>query len=109
MAVLNGLIYLASAPLVRAGFYSPLQRTAYRTVVFVLFPLVILTGVAMSPAITSVIPALVKVLGGQQSARTIHFFVASALVLFFFVHVTMVWIAGFSSHMRGMITGKQAV
>ena len=65
------------------------------------------TGLAMSPAITSVFPALVTVLGGQQSARTIHFFVASFLVLFLLVHVAMVCLAGFRNRVRAMITGQR--
>jgi thiosulfate reductase cytochrome b subunit len=85
--------------------YNALQRLSYSMVVFVLFPLMIWTGLAMSPAITSVVPALVNVAGGQQSARTIHFFVASFLVLFFFVHIAMVATTGFISNMRAMITG----
>lgn len=88
--------------------YNVLQRLAYLAVVFVLFPLIILTGLAMSPAITSVVPALVNVFGGQQSARTIHFFVAVALVLFVCVHVAMVCLAGFTDRMRAMITGHSA-
>ena len=63
------------------------------------------TGLAMSPAIASVFPAAVGVLGGQQSARTIHFFVSLFLVLFLLVHIVMVWLAGFRNRMRAMITG----
>lgn len=85
--------------------YNVLQRLTYLLVVFVLFPLVILSGLAMSPAIASVVPALRDSFGGQQSARTIHFFVASALVLFLFVHLAMVALAGFMSRTRAMITG----
>ncbi len=88
--------------------YNVLQRLAYLTVVFLLFPLMIWTGLAMSPSITSVFPILVTVLGGQQSARTIHFFIAAALVLFLIVHIAMVCLAGFKNHMRAMITGRGA-
>jgi thiosulfate reductase cytochrome b subunit len=86
--------------------YNLLQRLAYLFVIFVLFPLVIWTGLAMSPAFVSAFPATVNVLGGQQSARTLHFFVSVALVLFLLVHVGMVWLAGFRSRMRAMITGR---
>ena len=86
--------------------YNVLQRLSYTTVVFVLSPLMIWTGLAMSPAVTSVFPFLVSALGGQQTARTIHFFVACALVLFLFVHVALVWQTGFKSRMRAMITGR---
>jgi thiosulfate reductase cytochrome b subunit len=89
-----------------AWSYNVLQRLSYLFVIFVLFPLVIWTGLAMSPAFVSAIPAAVNLLGGQQSARTLHFFVSLALVLFLLVHVVMVWLAGFRSRMRAMITGK---
>jgi thiosulfate reductase cytochrome b subunit len=88
-----------------AWSYNVLQRLSYLFVIFVLFPLVIWTGLAMSLAFVSVFPATVNVLGGQQSARTLHFFVTLALVLFLLVHVGMVWWAGFRSRMRAMITG----
>jgi thiosulfate reductase cytochrome b subunit len=88
--------------------YNVLQRLAYLAVVFVLFPLVILSGLAMSPAIASVVPLLRTGFGGQQSARTIHFFVALALVLFLCVHIAMVWLAGFTDRVRAMITGYSA-
>jgi len=88
-----------------AWSYNVLQRLSYLFVIFVLFPLIIWTGLAMSPAFVSVFPATVNVLGGQQSARTLHFFVTLALVAFLLVHVGMVWLAGFWSRMRAMITG----
>jgi thiosulfate reductase cytochrome b subunit len=59
----------------------------------------------MSPAFVSAFPASVTLLGGQQSARTIHFFVSLALTIFLLVHVVMVYLAGFRSRMRAMITG----
>ncbi len=85
--------------------YNVVQRTAYLSVIFVLFPLVILTGLALSPAFNSAVPALVNVLGGRQSARTLHFFVSGFLVFFLVVHVAMIVLAGFRSRMRAMITG----
>jgi thiosulfate reductase cytochrome b subunit len=91
-----------------AWSYNVLQRLAYLFVIFVLFPLVIWTGLAMSPAFVSAVPATVTVLGGQQSARTLHFLVSLALVLFLLVHVVMVWLAGFRSRMRAMTTGRAA-
>jgi thiosulfate reductase cytochrome b subunit len=91
-----------------AWSYNVLQRLTYLFVIFVLFPLVIWTGLAMSPAIASAFPASVTVLGGQQSARTIHFFVSVFLVLFLLVHVIMVYRAGFRNRMRAMITGSAA-
>ena len=89
-----------------AWSYNVLQRLSYLFVIFVLFPLVIWTGLAMSPGFVSAFPATVTVFGGQQSARTIHFFVTLALVLFLVVHVGMICVAGFRSRMRGMITGR---
>ncbi len=91
---------------VHAESYNVLQRLTYLTVIFILFPLVIWTGLAMSPALDSAIPAIVTLLGGRQSARTLHFVVSTALVLFLFVHVIMVWRAGFWNRMRAMITGQ---
>jgi thiosulfate reductase cytochrome b subunit len=89
--------------------YDALQRITYSAVVFVLFPLMIWTGFAMSPAITSVFPVLVTALGGQQSARTIHFVVASLLVLFLVGHVVMVYLSGFTRHVGAMILGGNSV
>jgi thiosulfate reductase cytochrome b subunit len=91
-----------------AWSYNVLQRLTYLVVIFGLFPLVIWTGLAMSPAIGSAFPAAVAVLGGQQSARTIHFFVSVLLVLFLLVHVVMVCLTGFRNRMRSMITGRPA-
>jgi thiosulfate reductase cytochrome b subunit len=89
-----------------AWSYNLLQRLTYLFVIFVLFPLVIWTGLAMSPAFVSAFPATVNILGGQQSARTIHFFVSLSLLLFLIVHVVMICLAGFRSRMRAMITGR---
>jgi len=89
-----------------AWSYNLLQRLTYLFVIFVLFPLVIWTGLAMSPAVASVFPSAVSVLGGQQSARTIHFFVSVFLVLFLLIHVVMICLAGFRDRMRAMITGR---
>ena len=85
--------------------YNVVQQLTYLVVVFLLFPLMIWTGLAMSPAITSVFPSVVTVFGGQQSARTIHFFVTNFLVLFLLVHIAMLCITGFRTRMRAMITG----
>jgi thiosulfate reductase cytochrome b subunit len=91
-----------------AWSYNVLQRLTYLLVIFVLFPLIIWTGLAMSPAIASAIPAAVTALGGQQSARTLHFFVSGFLVLFGLVHVLMVCLAGFRNRVGAMITGRPA-
>ncbi len=86
--------------------YNSLQRIAYSGVVFCLVPLMIWTGLAMSPGFVAAFPFTVTVLGGQQSARTIHFFATVLLVLFVVAHVTMVWRAGFTERVRAMITGR---
>jgi len=86
--------------------YNVLQRLTYLCVIFVLFPLMIWTGLAMSPAVASAFPATVTVFGGQQSARTIHFFGSVLLVVFLLVHIAMVYRAGFRNRTRAMITGR---
>jgi len=85
--------------------YNVLQKTAYLVVVFVLFPLMIWTGLALSPGFNAAFPAGVNLLGGRQSARTLHLSVTIALVLFLVIHLAMVALSGFRSRMRGMITG----
>jgi thiosulfate reductase cytochrome b subunit len=89
-----------------AWSYNVLQRLTYLLVIFVLFPLVIWTGLAMSPTVEGAFPVLVAVLGGRQSARTIHFFVSILLVLFLLVHVVMVYLAGFWNRVGAMIVGR---
>ena len=86
-----------------ARSYNSLQRLTYLLVIFVLFPLVIWTGLAMSPAFASAVPSTVTMLGGRQSARTLHFVVSLALVAFLLIHVTMVWLAGFRTRVKAMI------
>jgi thiosulfate reductase cytochrome b subunit len=88
--------------------YNVLQRLTYLCVIFILFPLLLWTGFAMSPAIVSVVPAFVTVLGGQETARTLHFFIADFVVLFFVVHIAMICLAGFGNLVRAMITGHTA-
>lgn len=89
-----------------ASTYNLLQRLSYLLVIFVLFPLVIWSGLALSLGFISAFPWSVTLLGGRQSARTIHFFVSIALVLFLFVHVAMVCLAGFWNRTSAMITGR---
>jgi len=99
-------LYLRREPAGEARRYNVLQKAAYLAVVFGLFPAMIWTGLALSPAFDSAVPWAVDVLGGRQSARTLHFFVTGALVVFVVVHVAMVIHAGFWSRMRAMITGR---
>ena len=77
--------------------------------IFVLSPLMILTGLSMSPGMDAILPQLVDLLGGRQSARTIHFITATLIALFVFVHVAMALPAGPLNELRGMITGKFAI
>lgn len=86
--------------------YNTLQKLSYLGVIFVLIPLQILTGLAMSPAMDSVWPWLVYVFGGRQSARSIHFICAMLLVLFFLVHILLVTLVGPINEIRSMITGR---
>ena len=86
--------------------YNVLQKLAYASVLFVLIPLMIMTGLAMSPATDAWVPGLTEVLGGRQSARSIHFICAFGLVGFFFVHIAMVLLAGPFNEVRSMITGR---
>ena len=85
--------------------YNLIQKVTYLIVIFVLLPLQILAGLAMSPGLDSVAPFLLALLGGRQSARTIHFVVANLLLLFVVVHVVMVIVSGFWNNMRSMVTG----
>jgi thiosulfate reductase cytochrome b subunit len=69
----------------------------------------VLTGLTMSPAVTTAMPFLFDLFGGRQSARTIHFLVANLLVLFVLVHVIQVMVSGLFNNMRSMITGRYAI
>jgi thiosulfate reductase cytochrome b subunit len=85
--------------------YNTLQKFAYGTVLLVLLPLIVLTGLAMSPTMDAVIPALVDILGGRQTARTIHFAMMLLLVGFFVIHMLMIIAAGALNELRSIITG----
>lgn len=85
--------------------YSPLQKLAYFVVFAVLFPLIVLTGLSMSPGMNAAWPWLIEVFGGRQTARTIHFAAMVGFVLFFVVHILMVVLAGPINEVRSMITG----
>jgi thiosulfate reductase cytochrome b subunit len=87
--------------------YGLLQKCAYCFVVFVAMPLIVLTGLAMSPTVTAAYPVLGSLFAGFQSARTIHFFAAVALVLFLLVHVVMVVKSGFKRQMGSMTFGRK--
>ncbi len=86
--------------------YGLLQKCAYSFVIFVAAPLMVATGLTMSPAVTSALPFLLRLFGGYQSARTIHFFASALLVLFVIVHVAMVVRSGFRRQIRAMTAGE---
>ena len=77
--------------------------------IFVLLPLILLTGLTMSPAMNAAFPFLLDVFGGRQSARTIHFMCATGIALFVIVHVFMVFASGAWNNIRSMITGRYAI
>ena len=92
-----------------AARYNILQKLAYLAVIFVLLPLMILTGWAMSPRLDSIGPGWVDFIGGRQAARTLHFIVAWTLVLFVLVHLFEVLISGVWNNLRSMITGRYVI
>jgi thiosulfate reductase cytochrome b subunit len=85
--------------------YNTLQKLAYGGVLFLILPLIILTGLAMSPTIDTVAPFLVDIFGGRQTARTIHFAMMLLIVGFFIIHMLMIVAAGPFNEMRSIITG----
>lgn len=86
--------------------YTPLQKLAYAGVMFVLFPLIVVTGICMSPGLDAVFPWLPEALGGRQTARTLHFAAMLLLVLFFVVHMAMIVAAGPANEIRSIVTGR---
>jgi thiosulfate reductase cytochrome b subunit len=89
--------------------YNTLQKLSYFAVIFVLLPLVILTGLAMSPGMNAAWGWIIDLTGGRQSARSIHFIAAALLALFILVHLVMVVLAGPINEIRSMITGRYRV
>jgi len=89
--------------------YDVLQKLAYLAVIFGLLPFMILTGIAMSPQMDTLVPGWVDFFGGRQSARTLHFIAANLIVLFVLIHVLESIISGFWNNLRSMITGRYEV
>ncbi len=89
--------------------YNILQKLTYLAVVFGILPAMVLTGLAMSPGFDTYAPWLVPLLGGRQSARSLHFISANLIVLFILVHVVEVFLAGVFNELRSMITGRYAI
>lgn len=89
--------------------YNLFQKLSYVLVLFVALPLAILTGIALSPGMNAAWPWVLEILGGRQSARSIHFITASVLALFTIVHLVLVILAGAGNEVRSMITGRWRV
>jgi thiosulfate reductase cytochrome b subunit len=89
--------------------YNTLQKLSYAAILFLALPLIVLTGLTMSPGMDAAWPWLVELFGGRQSARSIHFICAFAIALFILVHLLMVLLAGPLNEVRAMITGRYRV
>jgi thiosulfate reductase cytochrome b subunit len=92
-----------------ARHYNGIQKMAYGFVIFVLGPLVVFTGLTMSPTMDAAFPELLWIFGGRQTARTIHFLCAFSFFGFFVVHMIMVVLSGTWNNIRSMITGRYVV
>ena len=114
ICLLNGTVYVLSG-LIRRHFttampttYTATQRLAYIGVVFVALPIMVFSGLAMSPAVTAALPMTVQAFGGYQSARMIHFVGTCVLLFFLLGHLTMIYLAGFRSRVHDMIVAGAA-
>jgi thiosulfate reductase cytochrome b subunit len=103
---LTGHMRLPVRPASGGPPYGLLQKSTYCAVMFIALPLMLATGLAMSPAVVAAYPFLADTFGGSQSARTIHFFVFTAVVLFLLIHILMVVMSGFRRQMRAMTLGS---
>ncbi|MHB8481494.1 MAG: cytochrome b/b6 domain-containing protein [Nitrospiria bacterium] len=92
-----------------AAHYNVIQKVAYTGVVLVLAPLILLTGLSMSPGMDAAFPWLPALFGGRQSARSVHFMVCFFFVGFFFIHIFMVMATGLWNNLRSMITGRYKI
>ncbi|WP_316185615.1 cytochrome b/b6 domain-containing protein [Bradyrhizobium sp. SZCCHNRI1003] len=92
----------------RSSSYGSLQKITYGIIIFIAVPMQIFTGLAMSPAVNAAL-RLSNVLGGYQSARTIHFILFAIIVIFLFVHVIMVFVSGAQQKLTGIIFGEANV
>lgn len=91
------------------GEYNALQKLSYVVVIFVALPLVILTGLALSPGMNAAWPWLLDVFGGRQSARSLHFIAMVVIAVFTIVHLALVILAGWRNELRSMLTGRWRV
>ena len=85
--------------------YNVLQKMAYASILFIVAPLIVLAGLAMSPTIDTAFPWLLTIFGGRQAARTIHFIACFSFVGFILIHVVQVILTGFFNNIRSMVTG----
>jgi len=92
-----------------ARSYNAIQKLTYLAVVAGLLPLMVATGLSMSPGFNAALPGLIDLFGGRQSARTIHFLSAAGIVAFVLVHVALVVLSGPWNHLRAMVTGGYAL
>lgn len=88
-----------------ARTYNVIQKLTYLIVLLILLPMMLVTGLAMSPTMNAAIPELLQILGGRQSARTLHFIAAMGITTFAVVHVLLVFLSGPVNNLRAMITG----
>lgn len=89
--------------------YNVIQKATYLGVVALVLPLMVATGLSMSPGFNATIPWLTELFGGRQSARTIHFICAGLIVTFIVVHLALVLVSGVWNNLRSMVTGKYAI
>jgi len=89
--------------------YNVLQKLAYAGILFVVAPVIVLTGLTMSPTIDAAFPWLLTIFGGRQAARTIHFIACFSFVGFILIHVSQVMLTGFLNNIGSMITGWSTV
>ncbi|MGH6989659.1 MAG: cytochrome b/b6 domain-containing protein [Stellaceae bacterium] len=89
--------------------YNVLQKLSYLFVIFVLAPVIVATGLTMSPRIDAGYPFLLTLFGGRQSARTIHFICAFSFLGFAAIHIAMVLVSGVWNNLRSMVTGRYAI
>ena len=94
-------------PATNGPHYGLLQKFSYVMVIFFLMPVIVMTGMTMSPAITAAYPFLLKLFFGAQSARTIHLLTSISLFIFLIVHVVMMIKSGFKQQIRAMTIGNK--
>ncbi|WP_293882477.1 cytochrome b/b6 domain-containing protein [Sphingomonas sp.] len=88
--------------------YNVLQKLTYIAVIFILIPLLILTGLGLSPGFNAILP-IPDLFGGRATTRSIHFICAGGIALFILVHLLLVALAGPYNEIRSMITGRYRI